>query len=57
MDVAVLDPQRVDLLRTVFWDMTKITTAAETVEIPASGNASASYGGGADHHHHRQDAG
>ena len=42
MDVAVLDPQRVNLLRTVFWDMTKITTAAETVEIPAGGNASAS---------------
>ena len=42
VDVAVLDPQRVDLLRTVFWDMTKITTTTETVEIPASGNASAS---------------
>lgn len=42
MDVAVLDPQRVDLLRTVFWDMTKITTAAETVEDPAGGNISAS---------------
>lgn len=42
VDVAVLDPQRVNLLRTVFWDMTKITTAAETVEIPAGGNASAS---------------
>ena len=42
VDVAVLDPQRMDLLRTVFWDMTKITTTAETVEIPASGSASAS---------------
>ena len=42
VDVAVLDPQRVNLLRTVFWDMTKITAAAETVEIPAGGNASAS---------------
>ena len=42
VDVAVLDPQRVDLLRAVFWDMTKITAAATTVEIPASGNASAS---------------
>lgn len=42
VDVAVLDPQRVKLLRTVFWDMTKITTAAETVEIPASGGAPAS---------------
>lgn len=36
VDVAVLDPQRVELLRTVFWDMTKITTVTETVEIPAS---------------------
>ena len=42
VDAAVLDPERVDLLRAVFWDMTKITTATETVEIPASGNASAS---------------
>ena len=42
VDVAVLDPQRVDLLRTVFWDMTKITTATETVEIPASGGIPAS---------------
>ena len=42
VDVAVLDPQRVELLRTVFWDMTKITTAVETVEIPASGNILAS---------------
>ena len=42
VDVAVLDPERVDLLRAVFWDMTKITTTTETVEIPAGGNASAS---------------
>ena len=39
VDVAVLDPQRVELLRAVFWDMTKITTATETVQIPASGGA------------------
>ena len=32
MDVAVLDPERVDRLRTVFWDMTKITTQVETIE-------------------------
>lgn len=41
VDVAVLDPQRVDLLRVVFWDMTKITTTTETVDIPASGDAPA----------------
>lgn len=40
VDVAVLDPERVDLLRTVFWDMTKITTTTETVEDSAGGNAS-----------------
>lgn len=32
VDVAVLDPERVDLLRTVFWDMTKLTTQVETIE-------------------------
>lgn len=26
------DPERVDRLRTVFWDMTKITTQVETIE-------------------------
>jgi len=40
--VAVLDPERVELLQEVFWDMTKITTASETVDIPASGSAPAS---------------
>ena len=30
--MAVLDPERVDRLRTVFWDMTKITTQVETIE-------------------------
>lgn len=32
VDVAVLDPERVDRLRTVFWDMTKLTTQVETIE-------------------------
>ena len=41
VDVAVLDPERVELLRTVFWDMTKITSSAETVEHPASGETGA----------------
>ena len=40
--VAVLDPERVELLREVFWDMTKITAAAETVDIPASSGTPAS---------------
>lgn len=38
VDVAVLDPDRVERLRTVFWDMTKITTETKTVDIPASGD-------------------
>lgn len=41
MDVAVLDPDRVELLRTVFWDMTKITTEEASVEHPASGDTPA----------------
>ena len=41
VDVAVLDPERVELLRTVFWDMTKITSSAETVEHPANGDTGA----------------
>ncbi|MDV9524216.1 peptidoglycan endopeptidase, partial [Clostridioides difficile] len=32
VDVAVLDPERVERLRTVFWDMTKLTTQVETIE-------------------------
>lgn len=32
VDVAVLDPERVALLRTVFWDMTKLTTQVETID-------------------------
>lgn len=41
VDVATLDPDRVERLRTVFWDMTKITTETETVDIPASGDTPA----------------
>ena len=41
VDVAVLNPERVELLRTVFWDMTKITSSAETVEHPANGETEA----------------
>lgn len=37
VDVAVLDPERVDRLRTVFWDMTKITTQVETIEHTGTG--------------------
>lgn len=37
VDVAVLDPDRVERLRTVFWDMTKITTRVETVEHAGAG--------------------
>ena len=36
MDVVVLDSDRVERLRTVFWDMTKITTATRTVDHPAT---------------------
>ena len=42
IDVAVLDPQRVDLLRTVFWDMTKITSSVEMVKHPFGGDTGAS---------------
>lgn len=41
MDVVVLDPDRVEQLRTVFWNMIKITTETETVDVPASGNTPA----------------
>ena len=52
VDVAVLDPERVELLRTVFWDMTKIHI------LRGDGGASSQWGhgglvgGGADHHYH-----
>lgn len=38
VDVATLDPDRVERMRMVFWDMTKITTETKTVDIPASGD-------------------
>lgn len=41
ISVAVLDSQRVDLLREVFWDMVKTTTEEKKVEYPAVGTASA----------------
>ena len=41
VDVVTLDAARVNLLRTVFWDMTKITTEEKTVDHPASGSTPA----------------
>ena len=41
LDVAVLDADRVERLRTVFWDMTKITTAVSEIEHPADDDAEA----------------
>lgn len=41
LNAAVLDTDRVDRLRAVFWDMTKITTVASTVEHPATDEAEA----------------
>lgn len=41
VDVITLDTARMDLLRAVFWDMTKITTEEETVDHPASGSTPA----------------
>ena len=40
-DVAVLDLDKVELLKAVFWDMTKITTWTITVEHPVEGDADA----------------
>ena len=40
-DVAVLDADKIALLKTVFWDMTKITTSEVDVEHPAEGDAPA----------------
>ncbi len=39
--VAVLDPDTVEKLRLVFWDMTKITTTEADVEHPAEGDTPA----------------
>ena len=36
MDVFTLDEERVELLRQVFWDMCKITTEMQTVDVPDS---------------------
>lgn len=41
VDVVILDADRVERLRTVFWDMTKITTAARTVDHSATEDAEA----------------
>ncbi len=41
MPVAVLDTDTMERLRTVFWDMMKITTVEETVDHPASGSTPA----------------
>lgn len=38
---AVLDAAQVEALRTVFWDMTKLTSEKKTVEHPASGSTAA----------------
>ena len=39
VDVAALIPDRVDRLKTVFWDMCAITAGTETVDHPASGDS------------------
>lgn len=41
VSVAVLDEDRMERLRTVFWDMTKITTTASEVEHPATDDTDA----------------
>ena len=41
LDVVILDADRVERLRAVFWDMTKITTATRTVNHPATADAEA----------------
>lgn len=40
-DVAALTPDRVDRLKTVFWDMCAITTTTEDIEHPAAGSTAA----------------
>ena len=37
VDVATLDPDRVDRLRAVFWDMTVLSTEVEAIHHPGSG--------------------
>lgn len=41
VDVVTLDTARVDLLRAVFWDIVKITSAEEPMEHPAVGSTPA----------------
>lgn len=41
VDVVTLDQNRVDRLKTVFWDMTTLSSEMETIEHPASGDAEA----------------
>lgn len=40
-DVAALTPDKVELLRDVFWDMCTISSQVETIEHPASGDKEA----------------
>lgn len=40
-DVAALTPDKVEILRGVFWDMCTISSEIETIEHPASGNKKA----------------
>ena len=40
-DVAALTPDKVEILRGVFWDMCTISSETETIEHPASGNKKA----------------
>lgn len=41
IDVAALTPEKVKLLRDVFWDMCALSSEVETVEHPASGSQAA----------------
>ena len=41
IDVAALTADRMELLRTVFWDMCNITSEVETIDHPAVGSTSA----------------
>ena len=40
-DVAALTPEKVELLRSVFWDMCTVSSENKTVEHPASGSSAA----------------
>lgn len=41
LDVATLDPDRVNKLTAVFWDMTEITVEEKTIDHPATGTTAA----------------